>query len=122
MAFGETIFREPDEFPEYLLGGCPIDALRECTLAKLGPETDHRLTRSLTSHGATELVRLTGAEARQRHGHAEDLLLVEDDTQRFPQDRFQTVMIVGRRGGKPTPSQFAMLDIGVDGAADDRTR
>ncbi len=122
MAFRESIFRESDEFLEYLLGGCPIDALRECALAKLGPETDHRLTRSLASHGATELVGLTGAEARQRHGHAEDLLLVEDDAQRFPQDRFQKGMIVDRRRGEPTPSQLSMLDIGVDGAADDRTR
>src|SRR3954469_5811252 len=98
MAFREAIFRKSNEFFEYLRGGCPIDALRECALVKLGPETDHRLTRSLTSHGPTELVGLTGAEARQGHGHAEDLLLVEDDTQRFPQDRFQKGMIVDRRG------------------------
>src|SRR5215216_804712 len=122
MAFGETIFRESNEFLEYLPGGCPIDALRECTLVKLGPETDHRLTRSLARHGATELVGLTGAEARQRHGHAEDLLLVEDDAQRFPQDRFQNGMVVERRGGESTPSQLSMLDIRVDCAADDRTR
>src|ERR671913_30436 len=31
-------------------------------------------------------------------------------------------MIVGRRGGEPTPSQLSMLDIRVDGATDDRTR
>ena len=75
MAFRKPILREPDEFLEYLLGSCQIDALRERSVAKLGPETGHRLTRSLASHGATELVGLTGAEARQRHGYAEDLLL-----------------------------------------------
>src|SRR5687768_2524346 len=102
MAFGESIFREPDEFFEYLLSGCPIDTLRECALAKLCPETDHCFTRSLARHGATELVGLTGAEARQRHGHAENLLLVEDDTERFSQDRLQTGMVVDRRRGEPT--------------------
>src|SRR5918997_3916336 len=122
MAFGKSIFRKSNQFFEYLPGGCPIDALREGTLVKLGPETDHRLTRSLASHGTTELVSLTGAEARQGHRHAEDLLLVEDDTQRFPQDRFQKGVSVGGWGGEPTPSQLSMLDIRVDGAADDRTR
>src|SRR5918995_2185532 len=121
MAFGESIFRESDEFPEYLLGSCQIDALRERSVAKLGPETGHRLSRSLASHGATELVSLTGAETRQRHGHPEDLLLVKNNTQGFAQHWFQKGMIVGRRGGKPTPIKFSMLDIGVDGAADDRT-
>ena len=82
--FGKSVFGESDEFLEYLLGSCQIDALRERALAKLGPETDHRLTRSLAGHGAAELVGLTGAEARQRHRHAEHLLLVEDDTQAFP--------------------------------------
>src|SRR5215216_4999984 len=122
MAFGESIFRKSDEFVKNLAGGCMIDALRERTFPKLGPETDHRLARSFTSHGATELVRLTGAETRQRHGHAENLLLVEDDTERFPQDRFQKGVVIDRRGGESTPSQLSMLDIGVDGAADDRTR
>src|SRR5215207_278196 len=121
MAFRKSIFGESNEFLEYLLGSCLINALPKRSIAKLGPETGHRLSRSLASHGATELVSLTGAETRQRHGHAEDLLLIEDDTQRFPQDRFQTGMIVGRRRGEPTPSQLSMLDIGVDGAADDRT-
>src|SRR5215212_1022004 len=122
MAFRESIFRESNEFLEYLVGGCVIDALRKCTLAKLSPETDHRLTRSLASHSATELVGLTGAEACQRHGHAENLLLVEDDAERFLQDRFQNGMVVERRRGESTPSQLSMLDIRVDGAADDRTR
>src|SRR5215217_655145 len=122
MAFGKSIFRESDEFLEHLASGCMIDALRERTFPKLGPETDHGLARSLASHGATELVGLTGTETRQRHSHPEDLLLVEDDTERFLQDRFQPGMVVDRRGGEATSSQLSMLDIRVDGAADDRTR
>jgi hypothetical protein len=48
------------------------------------------------------LIGLTGAEARQCHGYAENLLLIEDDTQRFPQDGFQKGMIVDRRRGEST--------------------
>src|SRR5215213_6810451 len=122
MAFGKSIFRESDEFLEYLLGSCYIDALPERSNAKLGPETDHCLTRPLAGHGSTELVGLTGAEARQRHGHPEDLLLVKNNPQGFAQHRFQRGMIVYRRRGKPTPIKLSMLDIRVHGAADDWSR
>src|SRR5215208_5108786 len=107
MAFGKSIFRESDEFLEHLASGCMIDALRERAFPKLGPETDHRLARSLASHGATELIGLTGTETRQRHGHAENLLLIEDDTERFPQDWFQPGMVIDRRGGESPPSQLS---------------
>src|SRR5215213_2012419 len=122
MSFWKSIFRESDEFLEYLLGSCYIDALPERSNAKLGPETDHCLTRPLAGHGSTELVGLTGAEARQRHGHPEDLLLVENNTQGFAQHRFQRGMIVYRRRGKSTPIKLSMLDIRVHGAADDWSR
>src|SRR5215204_4161654 len=107
MAFRKSIFGESNEFLEYLIGSCPINALPKRSIAKLGPETGHRLSRSLASHGATELVGLTGAETRQRHGHPEDLLLVKNDTQGLVQHWFQKGMIVGRRGGKPTPIKLS---------------
>ena len=102
VALGEAVLGEAEQLLEDLLGG-----LRDRRPGASAPSRnwsqrrDHRLPRALAGHRAAELVGLAGAEAGQRHRHAEHLLLVEDDAERFPQDRFQEGMVVGRWAGEP---------------------
>ncbi len=87
MGLVEAVGGEAAELTEDLLGHVPPDAARHRLFDEGAADLVHLLQGALVSHGATQHVAFGEAEAGDRRGYFDDLLLVDDDTVSATQDR-----------------------------------
>ena len=117
MGFGEAVERKGGDLLDDLILGGPGDPFAFHARPKPFLDRMHALGGALESHGASQLFGLTAAEARRRHGDAQQLFLEDRDAQGSLEDGFEAGM--GVANGFPPG---ASVQVGVNHLAHDGPR
>src|ERR1700730_12679907 len=87
MRLGEAELGESGQLGEDLLGARLWNLVDRAATEKALTDRGHQVVGAMAAHGAAKAIGLAAAEPGAVHRDLEDLLLVEDDPERFLEDR-----------------------------------
>ncbi len=103
VGLGEAVEREGCDGADDVVGRLPHDPPLGHPSPELSLDVPHALLRALEAHGPAQFLGLAAREAGHGHGHAEELLLEERNTQRPSEDGLER----GVRIDRPAPGRCA---------------
>ena len=116
MGFREAVEGEGGDVEDDLVLGLPGESLGAHAAPQALFDPDHPRGRALEAHGTAELLGFASAEARRRHGDAQQLLLEDRDTEGALEDRSQRFM-----GIDHGLSARSAIEVGMNHLSHDRT-